>query len=116
MGIPTQQILLGSALLAVVLLQTSQYALEEKKKKTNLKIFEKFALQDEKLLYHVIRDLGQKTKDTTTQNVSVAFSEAKGKRVKLKDLVGMLRNLEKSGIVKLDFVSIQDEPKLVWKT
>ena len=114
-GIPMQQFLLGSAVFATVFIQTSQYALEQKKKKTNLKIFEKFASENEKALYQTINELSQKTKETTTKNVASAFENATGRAVKTDGLIEMLNNLEKHGIIKTDITNINDQPILVWK-
>jgi len=115
LGIPLQQFLLGSTVVAAIFVQTSQYALEQKKKKTKLKIFEKLASPKEKLLYHTIKELSQKTKETTTQNIASAFEKASGKTVKLNELTDMLNNLEKHGIINADIINILDQPRLIWK-
>ncbi len=115
LGIPLQQFLLGSAVVVAIFVQTSQYALEERKKRTNLKIFEKLASPKEELLYQTIKELSQKTKETTTQNIASAFEKATGKAAKQDELTHMLNNLEKHGIINVDILNILDQPRLVWK-
>jgi Holliday junction resolvasome RuvABC DNA-binding subunit len=115
LGIPLQQFLLGSAVLVAVIAQTSQHALEQKKKRTNLKIFERFASSNEKLVYQIIKELSQKTKETTTQNIASAFEKASDKTMHPNELKDILKNLQKSGIINPDIINIRDQPRLVWK-
>lgn len=115
LGVPTMQILLVSTILFTILLQTTQYTKEWRRKTTNLKIFEKLASPKEKLLYQTIKEQSQKTKETTTQNIASAFEKTTGKAAKLNELIDMLNNLEKHGIIKADIINILDQPKLVWK-
>lgn len=115
LGIPIQQFLLCSAVLAAVFVQTSQYALEQRKKKTNLTIFEKFAPPNEKLLYQTIKELRQETKETTTKNIASRLEKATGKAMKPNKLTDLLNNLEKHGLIKADIINIMDQPTLVWK-
>ena len=115
LGIPTMQVLLGSTILFAIFLQTTQYTRERRRKTTNLKIFGKLASRKEKLLYQTIKELSQKTKETTTQNIASAFEKATDKTVELNELIDMLNTLERHKIIKADIINILDEPKLVWK-
>ena len=115
LGVPTMQVLLGSTILFAIFLQTTQYAQEQRRKTTNLKIFEKLASQKEKLLYQTIKELSQNTKETTSQNIASAFEKATGKATELDELIEMLNNLEEHGIIKVDIISVLDQPRLVWK-
>jgi len=115
LGIPTMQLLLGSTIIFAIIVQTTQYTKEWRRKTTNLKIFEKLASPEEKRLYQTIKELSQKTKQTTTQNIASALEKATGKTVKLNELTDMLNNLEKHGIIKADIINILDQPRLVWK-
>lgn len=115
LGIPTMQILLGSTIIFAIIVQTTQYTREWRRKTTNLKIFEKLASPEEKLLFQTIKELSQETKETTTQNIGSAFAKAAGKPAKLNELIGMLNNLEKHGIINADILNILDQPRLVWK-
>jgi len=115
LGVPLQQFLLGSTVFAAIFVQTSEYALKQRKKRTNLKIFEKIAPPNEKLLYQTIKELNQKTKETTTQQIASALEKTTGKTVKLNELVEILNHLEKNEIIKPDIINILDQPRLVWK-
>ena len=115
LGVPTMQLLLGSTILFAIFLQTTQYTREQRRKTTNLKIFGKLASPKEKLLYQTIKELSQKTKETTTQNIASAFEKATGKAAKLNELIDMLNSLEKHGIIKAGIINILDQPRLVWK-
>ena len=115
LGIPTMQVLLGSAMLFAVVVQITQNTREWRRKTTNLKIFEKMASQEEKMLYETIKELSQKNKETTTQNIASTFEKTMGKAVKINELNEMLNNLERHGIIKADIVNILDQPRLVWK-
>ncbi|MGD8506190.1 MAG: exosortase/archaeosortase family protein [Candidatus Bathyarchaeota archaeon] len=116
LGIPTIQILLVLTTLFAIFLQATQYAKDWRRRKTNLRIFEKLASPKEKLLYQTIKELSQKTKEITAQKITSAFEKVVDKATKLDELIGMLNNLEKNGIVQTDIINIQDQPKLVWKT
>jgi len=116
LSIPTMQALLGLTITFAIIVQATQYTREWRRKTTNLKIFEKLASPKEKQLYQTIKELCQKTKETTTQSIASAFKKTTGKAVRLKDLTTMLNNLEKHGIINADVISILDQPRLVWKT
>jgi len=115
LGIPTIQVLLVSTVLFAVIIQTAQYTKELGRKATNLKIFERLASPDEKLLYQTIKDLSQTTKETTVQKITAAFEKVTCKVAEMNRLIEMLRNQEKVGVIRPDIVSVLDEPKLVWK-
>jgi exosortase len=115
LGIPTMQILLASTILFAIITQTTQYTREWRRKTTNLKIFEKLASPKEKLLYQTIKELGQKTKETTTHNIALTLKKATGKAVKLEELIDSMNNLEKHGIINADIINTLDQPRLVWK-
>ena len=116
LGIPTMQGLLASTILFAIIIQTTQYTRKWKRKKINLKIFEKLGSPEEKQLYQTLKELSQKTKETTTQNIASAFRKTTGKAVNLNDLIKMLNNLEKHGIINTDLINTLDEPRLVWKS
>lgn len=113
-GVPLQQFLLGFVVLAAVFVQTSQLIVEQKKKRTNLKIFNKFASSDEKLLYKMIKGMA-KNPSATTKNIAIAFKKITSKTVELSKLIAMLTSLEAHGLVKRDIVNVQNQPKLIWK-
>jgi len=116
LGIPAMQALLASVLFLALFTQVGQYTREWRRKTTNLKIFEKLASPEEKLLYQTIKGLGQKTDETTTQNIASAIEEVTGKVTKTGKLAQMLNHLEKNKIIDAEVTSIEDQPRLVWKT
>jgi len=114
LAIPLQQLLLASTASAAVIAQVSQYALNQKRKKTNTQIFIKLASSDDKLLLQAVRETNQKTREATSQAVASTLTETANKSMKLNRLDAALRTLEKSGIIKADLVNMLDQPKLVW--
>jgi len=115
LSIPTMQILLGSTIIFAILIQTTEYSRQWRTKSTNLKIFERYGSPDEKLLLKRIQELRQKTKETTTMNIESAFKEETANSGKHYDLLSTLENLQKNGIIQLNIINIQDQPRLVWK-
>ena len=115
LGIPTMQALLVAIVFLTILTQAGQYTREWKRKTTNLKIFDKLASPEEKLLYKTINELRQKTGETTTQDIASAIKETTGKVTKTSSLTQMLVHLEKNRIITADVADIQGQPKLVWK-
>jgi hypothetical protein len=115
LSIPTMQVMLGSTIVFAMFLQATEYSRRWRTKSTNLRIFERYGSPDEKKLLKKIQELRQKTKETTTRNIEFAFKEESGNSVKHYDLLDTLENLQKNGIIQRDVVSIQDQPRLVWK-
>jgi len=115
LAIPVQQFLLASSVSAAVISQASQYALDQKRKRTAWQIFSRLSHPDEKLLLRVVRETGQKTKETTTQVIASAYREAINKPIAQNNIDEMLRTLEKSGLVKTDLTNVLERPRLVWK-
>jgi len=115
LGIPTLQILLASTLVFAIAMQTTQYASEKRKKTTNLQLFERYGSPEEKRLHQTIKDLRQKTKETTTRNIESAFNHEPINSTKPSGLQGALENLRANRIIQLDVINIQDQPRLVWK-
>lgn len=115
LGVPTMQVLLGSTIVFSIFLQAIQYTRELRRKTINLRIFGKLASPKEKMLYQTIKELSQKTKETTTRKIASAFEKATGRAAKLNELIDMLKNLGKHGIIEAEIINILDEPRLVWK-
>jgi exosortase len=115
LGVPTMQILLASVLFLAIFTQIGQHTREWRRKTTNLKIFDKLASPDEKLLYKTISELRQKTRETTTQNIASAINEATGKVTETSKLTQMLDHLEKNQIINAEITSVENQPRLVWK-
>jgi len=113
LGIPTMQILLASTIVFAIAMQTTQYASEQRKKTINLRVFERFGSQEEKRLYQTIKDLRQKTKETTTRNIEKELEKANS--IESDMLLSTIENLHQQGIIQADIVNTRDQPKLIWK-
>lgn len=114
LGIPTMQILLASVLFLAMFTQIGQYTREWRRKTTNLKIFDRLASPDEKLLYKTIKELRQKNHKTTTQEIASAINKTTGKVQETGELVRMLNHLEKNQIINAEITSVEDHLRLVW--
>jgi len=114
MGIPTTQVLLAFTAAFAIVVQTTQYTNERRKKVTNLRLFERYGSADEKRLYQTIKDLRQKTKETTTQNIEAEF-EKTAKPTKPQDFNETMENLNQQGIIRADIINTLDQPRLIWK-
>ncbi len=115
LSIPTMQVLLGSTIVFAIFLQTTEYSRQWRTKSTNLKIFERYGSPDEKELLKKIKELRQKTKETTTKNIESAFKDETANSAKPSNMQSTLENLQKNGIIQLDVINVLDQPRLVWK-
>jgi len=113
-GIPAMQVLLASTTVFAVVMQTTQYTSEHRKKTMNLRLFERYGSPEEKRLYQTIKDLRQKTKETTTQNIETEF-EKNAKPVKPEEFYGTLESLNQQGLIHVDIINSLDQPRLIWK-
>jgi len=115
LGVPAQQLLLALSIAFVVFTKTGQYLNELRKKSNNLAIFNKFAPAEEKLVLQTILDLAKENKMMETNDIYAALKGSKGKSIKFDELFDALTRLEEYGIIKRDIVSVQNNPKLIWK-
>jgi exosortase len=113
LGIPTMQILLATTIVFAIAMQTTQYASEQRRKTTNLRVFERYGSPEEKRLYQTIKDLRQKTKATTVKNIEKELEKAKP--MKSDKLRNTLENLNRQGIIQADIVDTLGQLKLTWK-
>jgi len=113
-SVPLQQLLLAASILFIVITGTAQYTREWRKKRSNLKIFEKFAPPSEKLLFQTIKKVNEETK-VTTEKIAHALEQVTGKSPESDELIHMLNHLQENGLVEIDIANIKDNPQLVWK-
>ncbi len=113
-GVPTIQVLLTLTIVTALVIQTTQYASERRRKLANLQLFERYASPSEKRLYQLIRDLRQKTKETTTSNIEVEF-EKNAKTTKPEEFHEIMESLIQQGIIQADVINTRNQPRLVWK-
>lgn len=114
LSVPLQQLLLAASMLFIIITGIAQYTRKWRKKRDNLKIFEKFSPPREKLLYQNIKKVNKETR-ATTKEIAHAIEQATGKPPEPDDLIRMLNHLQENGLVEIDIVNINDKPQLVWK-
>ena len=114
LGVPLLQFLLATSILFIIITGTTQYTREWRKKRNNLKIFEKFAPPSEKLFFQTIKKVNEETK-ATTEKIAHALEQATGKSPGSDELIRMLNHLQENGLVEIDIANIKDNPQLVWK-
>jgi len=114
LSVPLQQFLLVASILFIIITGTAQYTREWRKKRNNLKIFEKFAPPSEKLLFQTIKKVNDETK-ATTETIAHALEQTTGKSMESDELIRMLNHLQENGLVEIDILNTKDKPQLVWK-
>jgi len=116
LGVPAQQLLLALSIAFIVFTKTAQYSNDWRKKTNNLKVFNNFAPPEERFILQTILDLAKEKKKMETRDIYAAIKRRKGKSVKSDELFDVLTRLEEYGFIKRDIASIQNRPKLTWKT
>lgn len=114
LSVPLQQLLLAASMLFIITTGTAQYTRKWRKKRGNLKIFEKFVPPSEKLLFQTIKKVNEETR-ATTKEIAHALEQATGKPPEPDELIRMLNHLQENGLVEIEIVNINDKPQLVWK-
>ena len=114
LSITLQQLLLGATALFIGIVGTAEYTRKWKQKEKNLKIFEQFVPQDEKLILGTIEKVDNEGR-ATTKNIAEALEQATGKRPAIDELINTLHHLRENGLIDIDLVNVDDEPQLVWK-
>jgi len=114
-AVPAQQLLLAASVTFVAFAKTAQHTSERMKRNNNQKIFDNFASPREKITLHTIQELSEEKKKIETRDIRRALEEKTGEPVKLKELTKILNNLEKYRLVKKDIVSVDNQPKMIWK-
>lgn len=116
LGIPLQQSLLILSVLSAVAAKIMEHTSEWRKRLNNMKIFNRFAHSNDKILLRTIMELSKKKKPVTARNINLTIRRKAGRFMKIKALTTRLNNLEKYGFIKRDIMVINDKPVLVWKT
>jgi len=106
-------IAITATLLAMVL--TYQTLKKQKEKRSNLKVYNKLALKEERLLLEATH---QSTQESTPTGHTIAsyYQKLAGKPSELELLFRKLNEAEEAGLIKKDIMSREDEPTLIWKT
>jgi exosortase/archaeosortase family protein len=114
-GIPMQQAILGLAIAFVTVTKTAEHTNKWRKKSNNLRIFNNFASPNEKLVLQTIQQLTKEKKVVQTKLLTSALAKAENP-IKYNNLIDILSQLEKYGLIKKDIASIRGKPILVWKS
>jgi exosortase len=120
LGIAFEQVLLVIAIGFVAVAEIAHYTKRWREKSNNLRIFERFASSNEKLVLKTLKDLSEKTKITTTDAIDSALRKTPGNATKDKNGAGIklnrvLNRLEESKIIHRDIENVKDKPIFVWK-
>jgi len=101
------------ALLAAIL--SYQLVKNRGEKKSNLKLYNKLAQQEEKLILKAAHEASKKEKPTAN-TIASHYQKLTGKTIDLELLITKLNQAEKAGLIKRDITSQEDEPILTWKS
>ena len=86
------------------------------KRNNNQKIFDNFASQREKLTLQTIKELAEENKKIETRDIRRALEKKTDEPVKLEELTNTLNKLEEYGLIRRDIASVENQPKMIWKT
>ena len=114
LSVPLQQVLLAASVLFIAVTGTTQYLRKWRKKKSNLKIFEKFVSSNEKLFYQTLKQINEGA-GATIEEIAQALEQATGKSIETEEVSRVLNHLQENGLVETDIITVDDKPKLVWK-
>jgi len=115
LGVPAQQTILIMSIAFIIIAKATQSAREWRKRTNNLKIFNNFASPTDKIVLGVITDLGRTKKAVTTAEINCAIKNKVGKNMGLEKLLEKLNRLQEYGFIKMDLISNNNEPMLVWR-
>jgi exosortase len=115
LGVPAQQSLLAASAVFIALTKVTQYASDQRKKRSNTRIFSNFAPEEEKRVLETIQEIAKTRKTMKTEEIRVAFNERTGKSMNTETLLTILATLENYGFLKRDIVSANNRPVLIWK-
>jgi exosortase len=101
------------ATLAVTLLY--RIIKDRKEKESNLKLYDKLVLYEEKFILQAVKRASKKGK-ATTNDIALHYQKLTGKAIELGMLVEKLKEAEKVGLIKREIASQEDEPILTWKS
>ncbi|MEM2561768.1 MAG: exosortase/archaeosortase family protein, partial [Candidatus Bathyarchaeia archaeon] len=97
LGIPLQQSLLILSVLSAAAAKIMEHTSEWRKRSNNIKLFNRFAHPNDKLILQAITELSEKKNVITARDINLAIKEKAGRFMKIKALMARLNNLEKYG-------------------
>jgi len=112
-GVPILQSMLLIAICFILIMKITQYTRDQRKRGNNLKIFERFASSNEKLVFQTIQSITAENKVLTTQAIASALK--KNRCMQSNELMNVLDRLVEYGLIKRDIANVKDNPVLIWK-
>jgi exosortase len=104
-------VIITSALLAAVIIL---YVLETRKqRKSNATAYQKLSKPNKQIIDIVLET--QKTTTPTLSAIAIAYKSRTGEIIEEEKLLHKLSEAEKTGIIKSEIASKQDEPTQIWK-
>jgi len=116
LGIPLQQSLLIFSVGFVAFTKMAQYSNDWRKKANNVQLFNRFASAREKTVLQTALDVSKNKKAIETRDIRDALRDRIGRKVKLETLLRILNHLEEYGLIGKDIMTVNNQPRLVWKT
>jgi len=106
-------ITISTALLAITL---ALHVIEKRKeRKSNLRVYNKLALEEEKLILQAVYQAAKKD-EPTANGIALCYQRLAGKPIESSLLLQKLNEAEEAGLVRKEIISQDDEPMLVWKS
>jgi hypothetical protein len=115
LGIPAQEALLIASVVFLVVTATGQFLAQQRKAANNLRIFNSFASQKEKIMLRTVREQLKERKYLRTSDIIEGVQKSRSKPVNPRSVLQVLAALEKNGFIKRTIVSIDNSPLQVWK-
>lgn len=123
-------LVMGTALLPASLLSIREFARFNSARSRSKSIYSRLAHDDKAIVDAVVNAERKKRKEgigggdrpllgkayATTEEVMVEYRRLVNRDVSINDILLMLKNARDSGLVKSMIISIDDEPKVVWKS
>lgn len=116
-GIPILQYLLVGFIGMTITIGVIQHTTNQRVKQNNLKVFDSFATNREKLVLQTIRMFKRDTPppESMLKSIQNTINETAKDDISSEKLRDILNNLETHNLIRKAIVTIQNQPWLVWK-
>lgn len=115
LGIPTIQVLLAACVSLAILLKATQYIYESRMRTRNMRVFRSFASKGDRILLETIQKISEEKGRVELIELKERLRK-EGRFMNDGELKNGLERLEKYGFIRRDVVSMDDTPRLVWRT
>jgi len=88
---------------------------KQKERKSNLRVYNKLALEEDKLILQAVHQAAKEDKPTGN-GIALCYRRLAGKPIESSLLLQKLNEAEEGGLVSKEIISRDDEPVLVWKS